>query len=110
MRKQIEQKLRDNMKIPPIAIEQDQINLINYPKLLIAYRAHLRPITSITYANDQEIILTSSIDCTIRLFTLTGRYIGFMNQLISYGPLNSSIILKKYVQLFSSIINKRNLK
>jgi hypothetical protein len=99
MKNQSEQKLRDHMGTPPIAIEQDRatflINTVIYPQLLIAYRAHLRPITSITYANDREILITSSIDCTIRLFTLTGRYIGFMGQSIPWGPLSSTIILKE---------------
>jgi hypothetical protein len=99
MKNQAEEKLRNDMGTPPIAIGQDRatflINTIIYPQLLIAYRAHLRPITSIIYANDREIVLTSSIDCTIRLFTLTGRYIGFMDQSIPWGPLNSTIILKE---------------
>jgi hypothetical protein len=99
MKNQAEQKLRDDMGTPPIAIEQDRstflMNTVIYPQLLIAYRAHLRPITSIIYANDREIVLTSSIDCTIRLFTLTGRYIGFMDQSIPWGPLSSTIILKE---------------
>jgi hypothetical protein len=99
MKNQSEQKLRDQMGTPPLAIEQDRatflINTVIYPQLLIAYRAHLRPITSITYANDREILITSSIDCTIRLFTLTGRYIGFMGQSIHWGPLNTNIILKE---------------
>jgi hypothetical protein len=99
MKNQAEHKLRDHMGTPPISIDQDRatflINTVIYPQLLIAYRAHLRPITSIFYANEREIILTSSIDCTIRLFTLTGRYIGFMGQSISWGPLSTTIILKE---------------
>jgi hypothetical protein len=99
MKNQAEQKLRDHMGTPPIAIDQDRatflMNTVIYPHLLIAYRAHLRPITSISYANNREIVITSSIDCTIRLFTLTGRYIGFMGQTIPWGPLNSTIILKE---------------
>jgi hypothetical protein len=93
MKNQTEQKLRDHMGTPPISI--DQINTVIYPHLFIAYRAHLRPITSIFYANDREIVITSSIDCTIRLFTLTGRYIGFMGQSIPWGPLSSTIVLKE---------------
>ena len=99
MKNQVEQKLRDDMGTPPITIEEDRdtflTNTVIYPQLLIAYRAHLRPITSIIYANDREILLTSSMDFIIRLFTLTGRYIGFMNQSISFGPLNSIINLKE---------------
>ncbi|CAF1193148.1 unnamed protein product [Rotaria sordida] len=98
MKNQAEQKLRDHMGTPPIGINQDRatflINTVIYPQLLIAYRAHIRPITSICYANDREIVITSSIDCTIRLFTLTGRYIGYMGQSMSWGPLSSNIILK----------------
>jgi hypothetical protein len=99
MKNQAEQKLRDHMGTPPIAFEQDQatslINTVIYPQLLIAYQAHLQPITSIMYANDREIVITSSVDCTIRLFTLTGRYIGFMGQSMPWGPLSSTIILKE---------------
>ncbi|CAF4252585.1 unnamed protein product, partial [Rotaria sordida] len=53
------------------------------------------------YANDREIVITSSIDCTIRLFTLTGRYIGYMGQSMSWGPLSSNIILKESVNSFA---------
>ncbi|CAF0811531.1 unnamed protein product [Adineta ricciae] len=99
MKNQSEQKLRDHMGTPRIAaLNQDSasflMSTVVYPQLLTAYRAHLRPITSICYANDREIVITSSIDCTIRLFTLTGRYIGFMGQSVSWGPLSSTISLK----------------
>ncbi|CAF1256928.1 unnamed protein product [Adineta steineri] len=98
IRNQAEHKLRDHLGTPSITINQDRAtfltNTVIYPHLLITYRAHLRPITSIVYANDREIVITSSIDCTIRLFTLTGRYIGFMGQSVSWGLLSSTIILK----------------
>ena len=100
MKNQAEEKLRDQMGTPPIAMEEENraellINTVVYPRLLIAYRAHLRPITSIAYANDREIVLTGSVDCTIRLFTLTGRYIGFMGQSVAWGPLSTNISLKE---------------
>ena len=99
MKNQAEQKLRDALGRPPISLATDQTNFLThtlvYPQLLIAYRAHLRPIISIGYANDQEILITSSVDCTVRLFTLTGRYIGFMGQTNSWGPLSSNIVLKE---------------
>ncbi|CAF3322328.1 unnamed protein product [Rotaria socialis] len=98
MKNQAEQKLRDHMGTPAIGINQDRatflMNTVIYPQLLVAYRAHVRPITSIGYADDREIVITSSIDCTIRLFTLAGRYIGYMGQPISWGPLSSTIVLK----------------
>ena len=102
MKNQAEEKLRDHMGTPPIAMEEENraellINTVVYPRLLIAYRAHLRPITSIAYANDREIVLTGSVDCTIRLFTLTGRYIGFMGQSVAWGPLSTNISLKESV-------------
>jgi hypothetical protein len=99
MKNQSEQKLRDHMGTPPVANDQDRatflMNTVVYPHLLIAYRAHLRPITSIFYADDREIIITGSVDCTIRLFTLTGRYIGFMGQVVPWGPLHTTIVLKE---------------
>ena len=99
MKNQAEEKLRDQLGTPPMATEQDRTSLplttVVYPQLLIAYRAHLRPITSIMYANEREIVITSSVDCTIRLFTLTGRYIGFMGQSSSWKPLSSIVISKE---------------
>ena len=99
MKNHAEEKLREQIGIPPMAEESDQANLTSttvvYPPLLIAYQAHLRPITSIMYANEREIIITSSVDCTIRLFTLTGRYIGYMGQSSSWRPLGSVVISKE---------------
>ena len=99
MKNQAEEKLRDHMGTPPIAMDENRaellISTVVYPRLLIAYRAHLRPITSIAYANDRDIVLTGSVDCTIRLFTLTGRYIGFMGQSVAWGPLSTTIVLKE---------------
>lgn len=102
MKNHMEQKLRDQIGTPPITVDQDQasmlIKTVVYPTLLVAYRAHLRPITSIGYAEDREIVVTGSIDCTIRLFTLTGRYIGFLGQPVLWEPLSSVIVLKECVE------------
>lgn len=101
MKHHAEQKLRDDLGTPRIAIGHDRasylLNTVIYPHLLVAYRAHLRPITCIAYASDREVVITSSIDCTIRMFTLTGRYIGFMGQSVPWGPLRPTIVLKEYV-------------
>ena len=82
-----EEKLRDQFGIPLFPLAEDHreiyVKTLNYPTLLISYRAHLRPITSINYVDDRELVLTASVDCTIRLFTLTGRYVGCFGQNIS---------------------------
>ena len=54
--------------------------LISYPLLLRYFRAHTKCITAIQYVDDRQIILTSSSDFNVRIFTLTGRYIGFFGQ------------------------------
>ncbi|XP_071107369.1 WD repeat-containing protein on Y chromosome-like [Haliotis cracherodii] len=46
------------------------------PRLLNSFRAHICSINSITFIEDRELIITASVDCAIRLWTICGRYIG----------------------------------
>ncbi|KAI9204974.1 WD40-repeat-containing domain protein [Polychytrium aggregatum] len=44
------------------------------------WRAHVQTITGVNYVNTQDVVLTSSKDCTIRAWTLQGVHIGIFGQ------------------------------
>ncbi|ORX44215.1 WD40 repeat-like protein, partial [Piromyces finnis] len=49
-------------------------------KLRKIFRAHIAAITSVSSIDSQNIILTSSKDCSVRLWTLDGDFIGTFGQ------------------------------
>ncbi|XP_069487207.1 cilia- and flagella-associated protein 337-like isoform X2 [Ambystoma mexicanum] len=46
------------------------------PVLLESWRAHVCSITSVCPVNEDQLLLTSSMDCTVRLWSLKGEHIG----------------------------------
>ena len=44
------------------------------------WRAHCKNITSIEYIDTAKVVISSSIDCTIRLWSADGKYIGTFGQ------------------------------
>lgn len=50
------------------------------PTLTKGWRAHIRSITSIEYIETSKVLITGSMDCTIRLWSPTGMYIGTLGQ------------------------------
>lgn len=61
-------------------LKNEFISYISYPLLLRYFRAHSKCITDIQYIDDRELIITSSVDYNVRLFTLTGSYVGIFGQ------------------------------
>ena len=53
------------------------------PPHSLAWRAHLNSIVSVDLAEDKGLIITASTDCCVRLFTLNGRYIGKITDIIA---------------------------
>lgn len=51
------------------------------PLLVNSYRAHLQCIRYVEYIDQLEIVVTSSVDKSIRLWTLAGHYIGTLGEL-----------------------------
>ena len=52
------------------------------PHLLLSYRAHADGVNSVDYfRNDgSELVVTASIDCSVRLWTLAGEFLGIFGQ------------------------------
>ncbi|TPX66131.1 hypothetical protein SpCBS45565_g04624 [Spizellomyces sp. 'palustris'] len=56
------------------------------------FRAHLRSVVSLDLVvdGDQEAVVSASTDCTVRMFTLTGQYIGTFGQTMPWDLYNPS--------------------
>ncbi len=61
-------------------LDDEYSSLIEYPILLRSFRAHIESINGICFIDEHELIITSSSDLNIRIFTLTGRYVGLFGQ------------------------------
>ena len=61
--------------LPPIKQDKQQDDS-KAPPLLTVFRAHLAPIVSLDFVESQHLIISASTDCSVRLWSHTGRYIG----------------------------------
>ncbi|XP_032651865.1 cilia- and flagella-associated protein 337-like isoform X1 [Chelonoidis abingdonii] len=50
------------------------------PKYVNHWRAHVNIVVSVQVVDEEKVLLSSSIDCTIRLWSLDGEYIGTFGQ------------------------------
>ncbi|XP_022086406.1 WD repeat-containing protein on Y chromosome-like isoform X1 [Acanthaster planci] len=50
------------------------------PPVLGSWRAHIESITSMNLIQAHNVLITSSLDCTVRLWTTEGHYVGTLGQ------------------------------
>ena len=50
------------------------------PPLVFCLRAHLQPIVSIDFIQKHRLLITASIDCSLRLWRSNGQYVGTFGQ------------------------------
>lgn len=50
------------------------------PRLVNAYKAHLQRISHVEYIDKMELVITSSTDNMIRIWTLAGHYVGTLGE------------------------------
>ncbi|XP_064153575.1 WD repeat-containing protein on Y chromosome-like [Anguilla rostrata] len=50
------------------------------PKLLTSWQCHLRRVIHLEYVEHLDLIITASLDCNVRLWTVSGTYIGTFGQ------------------------------
>lgn len=66
----------------------------NNPILVNSYKAHTKCINSIVYVDESKMMITGSVDFTVRMWTLSGRYIRTFG-----SPINLEIPPTKYENL-----------
>ncbi|XP_064637892.1 WD repeat-containing protein on Y chromosome-like [Lineus longissimus] len=50
------------------------------PELLFTWRGHIESVTCIDLVEEHKMMLTASLDCTVRMWTLDGEYVGTFGQ------------------------------
>ncbi|XP_077992887.1 cilia- and flagella-associated protein 337-like [Glandiceps talaboti] len=90
---QTQSKYQQNLPKPPPSTNPEET--VKEPLKLNAYRAHLQAVNHVEYAEEKELIITSSTDCSVRLWTLCGRYIGTFGQKGGWDKLADPIIPEK---------------
>lgn len=65
------------------------------PMLVNSYKAHTKPITSMSYIDRRKVLLTASSDYSVRLWTLGGQYLGTLGSHIPLTRLIGTSYLNK---------------
>ena len=47
--------------------------------MTVSWRGHVKSVTSLTMVEEHKILLSSSVDCTVRMWNMEGHYIGRMS-------------------------------
>ncbi|XP_070198273.1 cilia- and flagella-associated protein 337-like isoform X3 [Littorina saxatilis] len=50
------------------------------PEVILSWRGHIESVSSIDLVEQNKVLLTSSSDCTVRMWTIEGHYIGTLGQ------------------------------
>ncbi len=75
---------------PPPPVTSNSNVTFKFPRLLNSFRAHLQSVTSLDYmditpSEVDDRIVTCSSDCSIRLWTIYGQFLGLFNQDIPWS-------------------------
>merc|ERR1712173_433865 len=76
------------------------------PPLTTSYRAHTMGITSIAINESRNIIITGSTDCSVRIWTMCGRYIGTLGQKHNWAMDESVLDLSKLPQIIPEDVRR----
>ncbi len=76
----LRQKAKDQTKHPSPPSSSVPWLTVKVPPILNSFRAHLSPVITLAYIPDKELIISGSTDCSVRLWTLPGQYIGIFGQ------------------------------
>lgn len=71
---------------------------INNHHIYMLSRAHTKAINSIEYVDDSSVVITASSDCAIRVWTLSGEYIGTFGE--TWKPLSDKTLKKQALNDF----------
>ena len=78
------------------------------PPIVVSFRGHLRSLSSIAYCSTQRVIISASFDCSVRMWSIFGQFIGIFGQDTPWQvnkkePTNQSIHLFHFA---SGIVSK----
>ena len=81
---ELRRRIRDQRKHRPPPPESCPDDTIRVPPLLNSFRGHLQSITSVDLISERELLLSASSDCSIRMWTLGGQFVGIFGQQVPW--------------------------
>ena len=69
------------------------LKVFTFIPVLTTWRGHIEHVTSIVLIEDNKLLMSGSLDCTVRLWTYDGEYVGM---LIDYD-VHNDVIMSKHV-------------
>ena len=96
--------IRNVVSSRPPPASSDPKRTLTFPLLVNSFRAHMRSIHSVDYVTEREILITASADCSVRLWTLNGQYIGTFGEL--WHPLPEVVNTDYFVSQMPSDIRR----
>ncbi|XP_066272941.1 WD repeat-containing protein on Y chromosome-like isoform X2 [Branchiostoma lanceolatum] len=92
----IKRKSKDMGYHLPVDFDIDERGTnLTAPPLLNSFRGHTKAVVEIQYLEDRKLIATASSDCTIRLWTACGRYIGTFGQKNPWAKLDKPVRVRR---------------
>lgn len=73
-------------RFPPPSAASDPDRTWTAPLLVTAFHAHLNVVTSLDYVDGHDCFLSSSDDCSVRLWTVYGAFVGIFGQNTPWLP------------------------
>jgi len=79
---------------------------IEPPTCSVSFRAHTKAITSIAINETRDIMITGSTDCSIRIWTMCGRYVGTLGQKNGWTLSDRVLDLNKLPQIIPDDVRR----
>ena len=79
-------------RFAPPAAASDPARTWSAPPLVTSFHGHLNVVTSLDYVDGRDCIVSASDDCSLRLWTVYGAFVGIFGQEVRFGPYMSLVI------------------
>lgn len=67
------------------------------PRLVASWRAHIQAVSTVTLVEESRVVVTGSVDCSVRVWTMSSEYVGTFGDknkwVLASEPTGSSIAL-----------------
>ncbi|XP_060601618.1 WD repeat-containing protein on Y chromosome-like isoform X3 [Ruditapes philippinarum] len=61
------------------------------PEVLVTWRGHVKSVTSLALVEEHKLLISASVDCTVRMWNMEGHYIGTFGQPDAWDIYNQSL-------------------
>ncbi|XP_053398693.1 WD repeat-containing protein 49-like isoform X5 [Mercenaria mercenaria] len=61
------------------------------PEVLVTWRGHVKSVTSIALVEEHKLLISASVDCTVRMWNMEGHYVGTFGQPDAWDIYNQSL-------------------